>query len=129
MLTKAQQRNSLWNTYFVQNVKLESCVNTTCLPRKPIVRRVEKGVTANVFVDNKAYREFLHSRFDATPVDMESAAVALVCLQQKKPFIAIRALSDLAGGGSALSNEVDVFASLASQNSFEVLVKFITLLN
>ncbi|BAU02888.1 hypothetical protein LR48_Vigan10g012400 [Vigna angularis] len=121
-------------TYFkiagkLKNVKLESCVNTTCLPRKPIVTRVKKGVAANVFVDNKAYREFLYSRFDATTIDMESAAVALVCLQQKKPFVAIRALSDLAGGGSALSNEINVFASLASQNSFEVLVKFISLLN
>ncbi|KAG5037113.1 hypothetical protein JHK86_017953 [Glycine max] len=120
-------------TYFkiaskLKNVKFESCVNTTCLPRKPIVTRVEKGVTANVFVDNKAYREFLYSKFDATPVEMETAAVALVCLQQKKPFIAIRSLSDLAGGGSALSNEVDVFSSLASQNAFEVLVKFISLL-
>ncbi|KAK7379991.1 hypothetical protein VNO78_32304 [Psophocarpus tetragonolobus] len=121
------------DTYFkiarkLKSVKLESCVNTTCLPKKPIVTRVEKGVTANVFVDNKAYREFLHSKFDATPVDMESAAVALVCLQQKKPFIAIRSLSDLAGGGSALSNEAQVFASLASQNAFEILVQFISLL-
>ncbi|KAK7272708.1 hypothetical protein RJT34_29493 [Clitoria ternatea] len=120
-------------TYFkiarnLKNVKLSSCVNKTCLPRKPIVVRVEKGVTANVFVDNKAYREFLNSKFDATPVDMESVAVALVCLQQNKPFIAIRSLSDLAGGGSALSNEVDVFASLASQNAVEVLIRFISLL-
>ncbi|RDX79679.1 Bark storage protein A [Mucuna pruriens] len=120
------------NTYFkiarkLKNVKLDSCVNTTCLPRKPIVVRVEKGVSANVFVDNKAYREFLHSKFDATPIEMETASVALVCFQQNKPFIAIRSLSDLAGGGSSLSNEVDVFASLASQNAFEVLVKFISL--
>ena len=91
--------------------------------------RVKKGISANVFVDNRAYREFLNSKFDATPVDMESAAVALVCLQLRKPFIAIRALSDLAGGGSALSNEADVFASLASQNALDVLVRFISLLN
>ncbi|XP_020216890.1 bark storage protein A [Cajanus cajan] len=121
-------------TYFkiarnLKNVKLDNCVNTTCLPRKPIVTRVEKGVTANVFVDNKAYREFLHSKFDATPIEMETAAVALVCFQQNKPFIAIRSLSDLAGGGSALSNEVDVFSSLASQNAFDVLAKFISMLN
>lgn len=32
---------------------------------------------------------------------MESAAVALICRQQRLPFITIRALSDLAGGGSA----------------------------
>ncbi|KAK7272707.1 hypothetical protein RJT34_29492 [Clitoria ternatea] len=121
-------------TYFkiarkLKNVKLGNCVNTTCLPRRPIVLRVEKGVSANVFVDNKAYREFLNHKFNATAIDMESAAVALVCLQQKKPFIAIRALSDLAGGGSALSNEADVFSSLASQNAVDVLISFISLLN
>ena len=59
---------------------------------------------------------------------MESAAVALVCLQQKIPFIAIRSLSDLAGGGSALSNEAAAFAGLASQNAVTTLIKFITLL-
>lgn len=120
-------------TYFeiarkLKNVELSSCVNTTCLPRKPIVARVKKGVSANVFVDNKAYRDHLNCKFDATPTDMESAAVALVCFQHKIPFIAIRALSDLAGGGSALSNEVSIFISLASQNAFDVLVKFISLL-
>jgi nucleoside phosphorylase len=90
--------------------------------------RVKKGVSANVFVDNKAYRDHLNSKFDVTPTDMESAAVALVCFQQKIPFIAIRALSDLAGGGSALTNEVSLYLSLASQNAFDVLVKFISLL-
>ncbi|PNX64934.1 bark storage protein a-like, partial [Trifolium pratense] len=43
--------------------------------------------------------EYLKSKFDATPMDMESAAVALVCFQQKASFIAFRGLSDLAGGG------------------------------
>ncbi|CAJ2636775.1 unnamed protein product [Trifolium pratense] len=112
----------------LKNVELDSCVNTTCLPRKPIVVRVKKGVSANVFVDNKAYRDFLNSKFDATPTDMESASVALVCFQHKIPFIAIRSLSDLAGGGSSSSNEISIFLSLASQNAFNVLVKFISLL-
>lgn len=112
----------------LKDLKLEGCVNSTCLPRAPMVTRVERGVSANVFVDNGAYREFLYSKFNATPVDMESAAVALVCLQQKTPFIAIRALSDLAGGGSALSNEASVFSSLAAQNSVDALVRFIALL-
>ncbi|KAL4317033.1 bark storage protein A [Arachis ipaensis] len=113
----------------LKNVKLSGCVNTTtCLPRNPSVVRVKKGITANVFVDNQAYREFLNSKFGATPVDMETAAVALVCFQQRIPFIAIRALSDLAGGGSALSNEASLFTSLASQNAFHVLLSFISLL-
>ncbi|KAK7314445.1 hypothetical protein VNO77_32969 [Canavalia gladiata] len=113
----------------LKNVKLGDCVNTTCLPRRPIVVIVERGVSANVFIDNGAYRDVLHSKFDATPIDMESAAVALVCFQQRKPFIAIRALSDLAGGGSSLSNEAAAFVPLASQNALDVLIKFISLLN
>ncbi|KAJ4708472.1 Bark storage A [Melia azedarach] len=111
------------------NLTLEGCINTTCLPRKPIVVRVERGIAANVYLDNKAYREFLSSKFNATAVDMESAAIALVCYQQNVPFITFRALSDLAGGGSAVSNEADTFISLAAQNSVTVLLKFITLLS
>ena len=38
-----------------------------------------------------------------------SAFVALICLQQRKPFIVIRALLDLAGGDSGDSNEVDTY--------------------
>ncbi|KAK4396994.1 hypothetical protein Sango_1536000 [Sesamum angolense] len=111
----------------LEGMKLERCVNSTCLPRAPKVVMVERGVSANVFVDNAAYREFLRSKFNATPIDMESAAVALVCLQQKKPFIAIRALSDLAGGGSSVSNEADAFASLAAQNAASVMLSFVNL--
>ncbi|KAI4332728.1 hypothetical protein L6164_017612 [Bauhinia variegata] len=120
-------------TYFeiakkLEDMKLDACANTTCLSRNPVVARVKGGISASVFVHNSAYREFLYSKFNVTPVDMESTAVALVCLQQRKPFITIRALSDLAGGGSDVSNEGDAFASLASQNSVEVLMKFFSLL-
>ncbi|KAL0374373.1 UNVERIFIED_CONTAM: hypothetical protein Sradi_3353000 [Sesamum radiatum] len=111
----------------LEGMELERCVNSTCLPRAPEVVLVERGVTANVFVDNAAYRGFLRSKFNATPIDMESAAVALVCLQQTKPFIAIRALSDLAGGGSSVSNEADVFTPLAAQNAVSVMLSFVNL--
>lgn len=60
---------------------------------------------------------------------MESAAVSLVCIQQQKPFVAIRALSDLAGGGSSVSNEAAIFASLAAQNAVDVVIKFVKLLS
>lgn len=112
----------------LEGLKLERCVNSTCLPRAPVVARVKHGVSANVFVDNSAYREFLSSKFNATPVDMETAAVALICYQQKTPFIAIRSLSDLAGGGSDVSNESNMFSSLASRNAVLALLKFIALL-
>lgn len=113
----------------LESLKLGSCVNTTCLPRTPIAVRVKRGASANVFVDNSAYRSFLNTKFNVTPIDMESAAVALICLQQKTPFIAIRSLSDLAGGGSALSNEAGIFSSLAAQNAVDAVVRFIALLS
>ncbi|KAK6941496.1 Nucleoside phosphorylase domain [Dillenia turbinata] len=112
----------------LKDMKLERCVNaTTCLPRTPMVTTVERGMSTNAFIDNKAYREFMYSKFNVTATDMESAAVALVCLQTNTSFIAFRALSDLAGGGSAVSNEADIYASLAAQNAVDVLIKFVTL--
>ncbi|KAL5768810.1 hypothetical protein ACOSP7_015354 [Xanthoceras sorbifolium] len=113
----------------VEGLKLDGCVNKTCLPRAPIVVRVDRGISANVFLDNSAYREFVNSKFNATAVDMESAAIALVCHQQNMPFIVFRSLSDLAGGGSSVSNEAAIFSSLAAQNAVDVLLKFITLLS
>ncbi|KAM0018141.1 putative adenosylhomocysteine nucleosidase [Helianthus debilis subsp. tardiflorus] len=114
----------------LEDLKLEECIDaTTCLPRVPKVARVERGVSANMFIDNGAYRTFLNSKFNVTPIDMESAAVALICFQQKIPFIAIRALSDLAGGGSSISNEASIFAPLAAQNAVATLIKFVQLLH
>lgn len=55
---------------------------------------------------------------------MESAAVALICLQQRIPVIVFRALSNLAGCGSVESNGADVFIGLATINSVAVAVEF-----
>ena len=60
---------------------------------------------------------------------MESASVALVCLQQRVPFIAIRAISGQAGGESPDSNEADTFTSLVANNSVTVVVEFINQLS
>ncbi|ANM67906.1 Phosphorylase superfamily protein [Arabidopsis thaliana] len=112
----------------LEDTKLPQCVNTTCLPRPPKVTIVKRGMSASVFIDNAAYRTFLNSKFNATAVEMESAAVALISHQQNLPFIVIRALSDLAGGGSDVSNEASIFSSLAAENSVDILVKFVALL-
>lgn len=110
----------------LETLKLEGCLNsTTCLSNTPKAVLVERGSSANVFVDNAAYRNFLYTKFNISPIDMESAAVALVCLEQGLPFIAIRSLSDLAGGGSSESNQAAVFAGLASQNAVTAVIQFI----
>ncbi|KAL3746748.1 hypothetical protein ACJRO7_015650 [Eucalyptus globulus] len=133
--TPEERQHEFWvpvgSTYFevakkLEGLKLESCVNaTTCLNYTPSVSTVERGVSASIYLDNSAYRSFIYDKFNVSPVDMESASVALICYQQNTPFIAIRALSDLAGGGSAESNEADTFVDLASDNAVTVVVEFI----
>ncbi|XWS26332.1 hypothetical protein CRYUN_Cryun26dG0023200 [Craigia yunnanensis] len=111
---------------FLENLELEGCVNsTTCLSETPRVVRVQRGTSASIYLDNAAYRSFIYDKFNVSPVDKESGAVALICLQQRVPFIIIRALSDLGGGGSAESNDTNTFISLAANNSVKVVVEFI----
>ncbi|KAL3498449.1 hypothetical protein ACH5RR_041181 [Cinchona calisaya] len=113
----------------LEGLQLDDCVNaTTCLDEKPKVIRVLRGTSASIYLDNEAYRSFIFDKFTVSPVEMESASVALICHQQKVPFIVIRALSDLAGGGSAQSNEASTFTTLAANNSVKVVVEFIKIL-
>uniref|UniRef100_M1CU71 Mta/sah nucleosidase n=1 Tax=Solanum tuberosum TaxID=4113 RepID=M1CU71_SOLTU len=110
----------------LEGLKLEGCLNaTTCLSHPPKVTRVHRGTSASIYLDNAAYRSFIYNKFDVSPVEMESAAVALICYQQKVPYIVIRALSDMAGGGTSESNEASTFITLAATNSVEVTVQFI----
>ncbi|KAF8733510.1 hypothetical protein HU200_014809 [Digitaria exilis] len=92
------------------------------------VTRVPRGCSANVYTDNASYRQFIRNHFGCTPVEMESAAVALVAHQLGVPFVTIRSLSDLAGGGSSLSNEAATFLAIAAQNAVDVMLKFVPLL-
>ncbi|KAL8499212.1 hypothetical protein ACS0TY_022258 [Phlomoides rotata] len=110
----------------LESLQLENCLNATeCLSYHPKVVRVSRGTSASIYLDNAAYRNFIYDKFQVSPVEMESAAIALVCHQQRVPFIIFRALSDLAGGGSTESNEADTFTSLAATNSVAVVVEFI----
>ncbi|EAY73139.1 hypothetical protein OsI_01011 [Oryza sativa Indica Group] len=136
--TPEQRQHAFWvpvsSRYFslaekLEGMELPACVNaTTCLPRAPRVTRVRRGCSANVFLDNAAYRQFLRAKFGCTPVEMESAAVALVAHQHAVPFLTIRSLSDLAGGGSSLGNEAGEFLAIAAQNAVDVMLNFVPLL-
>ncbi|KAG6494763.1 hypothetical protein ZIOFF_042524 [Zingiber officinale] len=92
-------------------------------------RGLEAAAVHQQHMPEEGRKQFLRNKFDVTPIDMESAAVALVCRQVRVPFIAFRALSDLAGGGSSESNEAAVFSSLAAQNAVDVVIEFINLLH
>ncbi|XVE90443.1 hypothetical protein DITRI_Ditri20bG0078100 [Diplodiscus trichospermus] len=86
-----------------------------------------QGSTADIFLDNVAYREYLFKQFNVSTVDEESAAIVLTCLTNVVPCIVFRGVSDMAGGkGSLFSASL---SSLASVNALTVAVQFITLIN
>ncbi|KAK9153808.1 hypothetical protein Sjap_001288 [Stephania japonica] len=62
----------------LEGMELERCLNSTvCLPEVPKVVIGQRGSTANIFVDNSAYREFLSKTFGVSLAEMESASVIM----------------------------------------------------
>jgi len=96
-----------------------------CLPDDPGFHIGGAGVSGSVFMDNRAYREYLHETFDAQVVEMETAAIAMVAYSNEIPFIAFRSVSDLAGGGTASQNEIRAFEHLAARNSAALVLAFL----
>jgi adenosylhomocysteine nucleosidase len=59
--------------------------------------------------------------------DMESAAVAQVCIANDIPFVIFRSASDLAGGsGSETAQaEMDEFYQIAARNASKVVMAYL----
>jgi adenosylhomocysteine nucleosidase len=87
----------------------------------------ETGVSGNSFIDQVEKRLWLADNFLALTVDMESAAVAQVCMVNGTPFIIFRSASDLAGGSGSESagEEIRQFFGVAAVNSATVVMNFI----
>ena len=101
-------------------VELERCTVTDhCLQQVPEVVVGGPGVSGGAFIDNAAFREYAFETFGARVFDMESAAVAHVAYANGVPFIAVRSLSDLAGGAG--ENQMEVFLGLAAGNAATVV--------
>lgn len=94
------------------------------LEHKPVVHIGGGGVTGTAFVDNADFREWAHNTFDARVLDMETGAIAQVADANGVPFLAFRALSDLAGGESG-DNQFDIFMSLAGGNLANLVEAFL----
>lgn len=104
---------------------LQRCSSpTVCLLQPPQVRIGGNGVSGPAFVDNAAFRTYVFDTFKAQVLDMETAAIAHVAATNAIPFIAFRALSDLAGGGPG-ANEIRIFEQLAANNSVTVMRAFL----
>ena len=82
------------------------------------------GVSGTVFCDNADYRQWVFRVWKAQCIDMESAAIAQVCWQNKTPCLVVRGLSDLAGGQTG-KNQMDEFLQAAADHSALVLVKIL----
>ena len=103
------------------DVQLDHCTaDDTCLRHAPRIVVGGAGVSGGAFVDNAAFREHTFDTFGARVLDMESAAVAHVAYANDVPFIAVRSLSDLAGGGEG-ANQMEVFLGLAAGNAAAVV--------
>lgn len=82
------------------------------------------AVSGNLFVDSQERREILQANFGALVTDMESAAVAQVCMINDVPVLIFRSASDLAGGsGSETAHaQMDEFFKVAADNSAKVVM-------
>ena len=109
----------------VSTVTLERC-NTggECLLDQPMVRIGGYAVSGPSFMDNEEYRIYLWDTFNAQAVDRESAVVAHVAKVNGVPFIAFRAISDLAGH-PVESRQFAKFADFAARNVSKVLISFL----
>ena len=60
-------------------MELQKCISPkNCMPNAPQVVFGSKASSADVNVENAAYREFLFRTFNVSTVDLSSAAVAVV---------------------------------------------------
>ncbi|KAJ9185591.1 hypothetical protein P3X46_005203 [Hevea brasiliensis] len=122
------EANSRWLSIASQlkDLELQQCVNPlNCLPNTPKVVFGKKASSADTYVNNGAYREFLYKTFNVSIVDTSSAAVAMVSLTHGLPFIVFRGVSNSAGAADSGST----FSSLANSNAVAAAVEFIALVD
>lgn len=89
--------------------------------------RVVSGLitTADSFIGNRDAADFIRTRFPESLVtDMESAAIAQAAYWFQVPFLAVRSVSDIAGGGAGELFEGNL--ELAALNSAKFALELIS---
>jgi adenosylhomocysteine nucleosidase len=109
----------------LKDVSLKKCnAEGVCLEKEPKIVFGGNGVSGPVFMDNARARKWLQKTLHPVELEMETAAVAQACyIGGGVPIMAIRALSDLAGGGEG-ENEIGLFFQVAADNGGIVLQAF-----
>ncbi|GAE94099.1 5'-methylthioadenosine nucleosidase [Gracilibacillus boraciitolerans JCM 21714] len=80
--------------------------------------------TGDTFMQEETKVTFVRNMFpDMIAAEMEAAAIAQVCYQYDRPFVIIRALSDIAGKDSSVSFEA--FLAKAAENAANLIVSVV----
>ncbi|GGB28763.1 5'-methylthioadenosine/S-adenosylhomocysteine nucleosidase [Virgibacillus dakarensis] len=81
--------------------------------------------TGDSFMDDPERVAFVNKKIPTMiAAEMEAAAVAQVCHQYKKPFVIIRALSDIAGKQSSIS--FDAFLEQAAKHASKLVMMMVS---
>lgn len=86
----------------------------------------EEGLiaTGDTFMENPEHVALVRNKFpDMLASEMEAGAVAQVCYQYNKPFVIIRALSDIAGKASSVS--FDEFVEISAKNAAQLIMELL----
>lgn len=91
-------------------------------------RRVRRGIiaTGDLFVSDPLKRKALRESFGALAAEMEGAAIAQTAFANRVPFVALRAVSDLADGTAAAS--FDEFEKDAADLSAAIIEELLSIL-
>ncbi len=83
--------------------------------------RVRKGtiVTGDKFINGKEEKEMLQKQLNGTCGEMESGAIAQVCILNKIDYVIIRAISDKANDTAFV--DFDEFVGNASKDSYKIV--------
>lgn len=96
-----------------QTIKLEYIKHDTITHQPQIITGTI--VTGDVFVSSEQAAQNLQQQLQADATEMEGAAIAQVCWQQKIPFIVIRSMSDKANNNAHM--DIASFYKIAARNS------------
>ena len=87
--------------------------------------RIVKGriVTGDEFISSEAATTTLYRQLKAAATEMEGAAVAQTCWQQRVPFVVIRSMSDKAGNNAFM--DLQAFYHIAARNSANLVMNMV----
>jgi len=82
--------------------------------------------TGDQFISSKIATAALYRQLQASATEMEGAAVAQACWQQRVPFVVIRSMSDKAGNNAYM--DLKSFYHIAARNSANLVMNMVEML-